>query len=530
MSLVKRSLNSGSSLWTLSSTNVYSAITNTITVGTSTTSRDIFTVNADGILGNGLWIDQTMGTGGTISANLLVVAGGSGGGYDRAGGGAAGGYRPIAAYSLTYGNSYSVTVGSGGLGGTISTKRGGAGGDSIFGTITATGGGPGGSTIATDLNGQPGGSGSGAAGTSGSAGTGGAGNTPSTSPSQGNNGGNAALNNGGGGGGSAAAGGNAVNSSSAGAGGAGTSNSISGAALFYAAGGGGGSSHGLGTHGTGGSSIGGDGSDGNNGSAPGQNAAANTGSGGGGAGDNSNGGNGSAGIVIISYPSAGVIDGTGGTITHVGGNTIHTFTTSGTFVAPVKPASPTLTFSAGGIKTAKIWTDGNNSSQLTFTMGTTDYASLNSSGVATFLGQLIGKGTATNDSAATGYIGEYVTASLASGSATSLTNVTAKTVVSISLTAGDWDVTGVVDFHPDTTTTTTYLRAGISTTNNTLGAVDTYSTNPFAIAVTSVDAAEITPTVRLSLSTTTTVYLIAMGGFAISTLTAYGTIRARRMR
>jgi hypothetical protein len=35
--------------------------------------------------------------------------------------------------------------------------------------------------------------------------------------------------------------------------------------------------------------------------------------------------------VIVAYP--GAQRGTGGTVTSVGGNTIHTFTTSGTFTA-----------------------------------------------------------------------------------------------------------------------------------------------------------------------------------------------------
>jgi hypothetical protein len=43
------------------------------------------------------------------------------------------------------------------------------------------------------------------------------------------------------------------------------------------------------------------------------------------------GGAGGSGVVIIAY--AGVQRGTGGTVTSAGGNTIHTFTTSGTFTA-----------------------------------------------------------------------------------------------------------------------------------------------------------------------------------------------------
>lgn len=44
-----------------------------------------------------------------------------------------------------------------------------------------------------------------------------------------------------------------------------------------------------------------------------------------------NGTNGASGVVIISY--AGSQRGTGGTVTSSGGNTIHTFTTSGTYTA-----------------------------------------------------------------------------------------------------------------------------------------------------------------------------------------------------
>jgi hypothetical protein len=44
-----------------------------------------------------------------------------------------------------------------------------------------------------------------------------------------------------------------------------------------------------------------------------------------------NGGTGGSGVVIISY--VGTQRGTGGTVTSVGGNTIHTFTSSGTFTA-----------------------------------------------------------------------------------------------------------------------------------------------------------------------------------------------------
>src|SRR5262245_21751697 len=50
-------------------------------------------------------------------------------------------------------------------------------------------------------------------------------------------------------------------------------------------------------------------------------------------------------------------------------------------------------------------------------------------------------GTNTNDSAATGYVGEYVESTVLSGSAVTLTNNVWTAVTSIPLGAGDWDVT-----------------------------------------------------------------------------------------
>jgi hypothetical protein len=142
-------------------------------------------------------------------------------------------------------------------------------------------------------------------------------------------------------------------------------------------------------------------------------------------------------------------------------------------------------------------------------------------------------GTTTNDNAAAGNVGELITASLAVGSATALVTATAKDVITISLTAGDWDVTGVVDFAPAATTNATLLLAGASQTANTLGADDTYSSTVFLTAgqvTTNGNYRQVIPTQRFSLAATTTVRLIAQATFTVSTMTAYGTIRARRVR
>lgn len=137
-------------------------------------------------------------------------------------------------------------------------------------------------------------------------------------------------------------------------------------------------------------------------------------------------------------------------------------------------------------------------------------------------------GTSTNDNATAGDIGEVISSSIAFGSATSLVNATPKTVTSISLTAGDWDVSGVVAF-AGSPTGPTYQLASISTTNNALGAQES---NASQVVNTSTTALSImpTPVVRLSLAATTTVYLTCASAFTGGTSSAYGTIRARRAR
>ena len=128
---------------------------------------------------------------------------------------------------------------------------------------------------------------------------------------------------------------------------------------------------------------------------------------------------------------------------------------------------------------------------------------------------------------------------MASGSAVSLTTVTTANVTSISLTAGDWDVSGVVDYTFGATTSYTQLQAGISLTSATLagqaggGGLGTDPNVQFATPAqvpTALPYALDIPLTRVSLAATTTVFLVTQATFTVSTLTAFGTIRARRVR
>jgi hypothetical protein len=114
-------------------------------------------------------------------------------------------------------------------------------------------------------------------------------------------------------------------------GGDGVSSSITGSAVTRAGGGGSGAVTAANVGGEGGTGGGGDGGD--NGLDNAESGLANTGGGGGGSSDEDffTPGSGGSGIVIIRY--AGAQRGSGGTVTSVGGFTIHTFTSSGTYTA-----------------------------------------------------------------------------------------------------------------------------------------------------------------------------------------------------
>lgn len=135
--------------------------------------------------------------------------------------------------------------------------------------------------------------------------------------------------------------------------------------------------------------------------------------------------------------------------------------------------------------------------------------------------------------AAAGDIGEYVFVNLPAGSPTSLTSGTAKNIISTTLTPGDWDVCGQIGFIPAGTTNITRYIAAISTTANSIPGSDT---GQVAIRTQSgsVDgtAGSImpTPVCRMALSANTTISLVAQAVFTVSTMTAFGSMRCRRVR
>jgi len=311
-------------------------------------------------------------SGSSVTADFLVVAGGGGGATAFGAGGGAGGYRTSvtgqssgggasaeAKLSLNPTLSYTVVVGAGGNGATASIS-GTNGSNSSISTITSVGGGTGGNQGAAGSTGGSGGAGGNQGGISAAAGAGTAnqgfaGGTGSGSSSYGS----------GGGGGAGAIGGTGT-TSACGAGGVGVSSPISGTSTFYAGGGGGGATavFGITTPGNGGNGGGGKGADSTN-SWVGYSGEANKGGGGGGGGYVSswlNGGNGGSGVVIISYVGAQQFG--GGVVTSSGGNTIHTFTTSGT-LSPLSSLTASYLIVAGGAGGACLGGGGGAGGMLT---------------------------------------------------------------------------------------------------------------------------------------------------------------------
>jgi hypothetical protein len=143
------------------------------------------------------------------------------------------------------------------------------------------------------------------------------------------------------------------------------------------------------------------------------------------------------------------------------------------------------------------------------------------------------QGTNTNDSAAAGYLGEYTSSTVVTGSAISLTNDTPANITSISLTAGDWEVEGSAYYNIAGTTTPSVLIASISATSATLdtapGSFQIIRLSGAAFGGASVYSIN-QPAIRISLSGTATIYLVAQATFGTSTLAAYGIIKARRVR
>jgi hypothetical protein len=124
--------------------------------------------------------------------------------------------------------------------------------------------------------------------------------------------------------------------------------------------------------------------------------------------------------------------------------------------------------------------------------------------------------------------GNMVSATVNSGSAVALTTATAANVTSISLPAGRWDVTYDVYF-AGTSTTSTRQESSFGATSATLSTTTGhFVSTPFMTTLLSDTWTHSKSAARITVSSTTTYYLVARATFSAGTMSAFGEIRARR--
>jgi hypothetical protein len=128
-------------------------------------------------------------------------------------------------------------------------------------------------------------------------------------------------------------------------------------------------------------------------------------------------------------------------------------------------------------------------------------------------------GVTDGSDAAAGQIGEYMSAS---GSA-AMTSGTAATVASLSLTAGDWEVSGQVTINYTGLTGGNAFGANINGNSGTLIVVSV--PNGASDWQLSAGAPQ-----RFNVTAATTVSLMSIGYFSAGSVSATGTVQARRMR
>jgi len=153
-------------------------------------------------------------------------------------------------------------------------------------------------------------------------------------------------------------------------------------------------------------------------------------------------------------------------------------------------------------------------------------------GTKTFSGQLIGKGTATNDSTAAGYIGEYADSTV--GNTSVPTSSQYGDLTSISLTAGDWDI-WILGFLTSAGATWSEAIVGLGTVTGNdgtgLSAGSTQAQFNHAASSTTVTELSLTmPPIRISLASTTTKYLKMLLTYTGGAALFKGRISARRVR
>jgi hypothetical protein len=144
-------------------------------------------------------------------------------------------------------------------------------------------------------------------------------------------------------------------------------------------------------------------------------------------------------------------------------------------------------------------------------------------------------GVTSASNAASGVIGEIISSTVASPG-TALSGSTAVDLTTISLTAGDWDVSGSVYYTGSGATSTLYWIMGHIQTSPSGGSMGAGNPGMLIQTVlnngiwTQTDTGGVCGPYRFSLNSTTTLYLVSRANASGGTVNTYGHIRARRVR
>lgn len=139
------------------------------------------------------------------------------------------------------------------------------------------------------------------------------------------------------------------------------------------------------------------------------------------------------------------------------------------------------------------------------------------------------KGVGTSTNAASGNVGEFVSSVILAASAGPVANGVPVNITSISLTAGDWDVWGNINY-PTLLVAPTAIYAWISPTSATFPDASLAAGINLATGTLTAFSGLTAPSQRISISSTTTVWLTGQANGTSGSSIACGGIYARRIR
>jgi hypothetical protein len=138
-------------------------------------------------------------------------------------------------------------------------------------------------------------------------------------------------------------------------------------------------------------------------------------------------------------------------------------------------------------------------------------------------------GTTLADNADAGSVGEFMSNSLTSGSATPITTGVPTNIITLSLTPGDWDCVAQVGFI--TSVGATVFEAWLNTVSATVpGVASGFGFTILNYSTSTQGGVLPVSRTRINISTTTTLYMGASAAFTSGTASAYGFMSARRVR